>query len=65
MPGVDARVFRYGIFQFYAATGELMKDGTPISLETQPAKLWDLPLSRAGAGNASDTGDLGNDMPAS
>ncbi|CAN5876487.1 hypothetical protein BH18ACI5_BH18ACI5_03540 [soil metagenome] len=39
---------RFGVFQFSAASGELFRDGTPVRLQTQPAKVLAALVARAG-----------------
>lgn len=41
-------VFRFGVFEFHAGSLDLTRQGTPIRLQTQPARLLKLLLSRAG-----------------
>ncbi|MGA3242016.1 MAG: winged helix-turn-helix domain-containing protein, partial [Bryobacteraceae bacterium] len=40
--------YRFGVFQFRAATLELAKNGTPIRLQPQPARLLNLLLMNPG-----------------
>ncbi|MEI9977122.1 MAG: winged helix-turn-helix domain-containing protein [Ignavibacteriota bacterium] len=47
-PRIDACVYRFGAFQFNAATLALVKSGVSIRLRPQPARLLRLLLSRAG-----------------
>jgi DNA-binding winged helix-turn-helix (wHTH) protein len=44
----SARVFRFGVFEVDAATGELRKQGLRIRLQEQPAQLLLMLLNRAG-----------------
>jgi TolB-like protein len=39
---------RFGLFQFDPATGELSREGTPIRLQPQPARVLAILLGRAG-----------------
>jgi DNA-binding winged helix-turn-helix (wHTH) protein/TolB-like protein len=41
-------IYRFGVFEFDAAAGELRKNGRSVALEPQPAKALALLLSRAG-----------------
>jgi DNA-binding winged helix-turn-helix (wHTH) protein/TolB-like protein len=41
-------VVRFGVFQFSAASRELFRDGTPVRLQTQPAKVLAALVARAG-----------------
>jgi TolB-like protein/Tfp pilus assembly protein PilF len=47
-PGTEPQIFRFGVFDFDGSTGELVKNGTTISLQPQPAELLRLLLLRAG-----------------
>lgn len=40
--------FRFGCFEFQAATGELLREGAPIRLQAQPAKVLGALLEQAG-----------------
>ncbi|MCU1251227.1 MAG: transcriptional regulator, CadC, partial [Edaphobacter sp.] len=42
------RVFRFGVFEVDAATGELRKQGLRIRLQEQPSQLLLMLLERAG-----------------
>jgi DNA-binding winged helix-turn-helix (wHTH) protein len=44
----SARVFRFGVFEVDAATGELRKQGLRIRLQDQPSQLLLMLLHRAG-----------------
>src|ERR1700751_1949272 len=44
----SARVFRFGVFEVDAATGELRKQGLRIRLQEQPAQILLMLLNRAG-----------------
>jgi TolB-like protein len=44
----EPSVYRFGVFQFHAATLELAKNGTSIRLQPQPARLLRLLLANAG-----------------
>jgi len=44
----SARVFRFGVFEVDAATGELRKRGLRIRLQEQPAQFLLMLLDRAG-----------------
>jgi TolB-like protein/Tfp pilus assembly protein PilF len=44
----ESPVFRFGVFQFHAATLELARDGVRIPLQNQPARLLLLLLTNAG-----------------
>ena len=44
----SARVFRFGVFEVDAATGELRKQGLRIRLQEQPSQLLLMLLERAG-----------------
>jgi serine/threonine-protein kinase len=44
----DARWFRFGVFTFNSVSGELVKGGTRIRLQPQPAHLLTLLLRQAG-----------------
>ncbi|MBV8863834.1 MAG: PD40 domain-containing protein, partial [Acidobacteriaceae bacterium] len=44
----SARVFRFGVFEVNAATGELRKQGLRIRLQEQPSQLLLMLLDRAG-----------------
>ena len=44
----SARVFRFGVFEVDAATGELRKQGLRIRLQEQPAQFLLMLLDRAG-----------------
>src|ERR1700723_2148898 len=44
----SARRFRFGVFEFNQATGELLKGGSRIALQPQTAKLLDLLLNARG-----------------
>jgi hypothetical protein len=44
----SARIFRFGVFEVDAATGELRKRGLRIRLQEQPAQFLLLLLDRAG-----------------
>jgi eukaryotic-like serine/threonine-protein kinase len=44
----SARVFRFGVFEMDAATGELRKQGLRIRLQEQPSQLLLILLDRAG-----------------
>jgi eukaryotic-like serine/threonine-protein kinase len=44
----SARVFRFGVFEVEAATGELRKQGLRIRLQEQPSQLLLMLLERAG-----------------
>lgn len=39
---------RFGVFDFDAATGELRRDGVPVRLQPQPARVLSLLVARAG-----------------
>lgn len=39
---------RFGVFQFSAASGELFRDGTPVRLQSQPAKVLAALVARGG-----------------
>ncbi len=41
-------IYRFGVFEFDTATGELRKNGRAVALEPQPAKALALLLARAG-----------------
>jgi DNA-binding winged helix-turn-helix (wHTH) protein/TolB-like protein len=41
-------VARFGVFHFSAASGELFRDGTPVRLQSQPAKVLAALVTRAG-----------------
>jgi DNA-binding winged helix-turn-helix (wHTH) protein/Tol biopolymer transport system component len=45
---MSARVFRFGVFEVDAATGELRKQGLRIRLQEQPSQLLLMLLERAG-----------------
>lgn len=45
---MSARVFRFGVFEVEAATGELRKQGLRIRLQEQPSQLLLMLLERAG-----------------
>jgi TolB-like protein/Tfp pilus assembly protein PilF len=44
----EPSAYRFGVFQFHAATLALAKNGTSIRLQPQPAKLLNLLLANAG-----------------
>jgi TolB-like protein len=46
--GTDFSVFRFGVFQFHPGTLALTRQGAGIRLQTQPARVLTLLLSRAG-----------------
>lgn len=39
---------RFGVFDFDAATGELRRNGAPVRLPPQPARVLSLLVARAG-----------------
>jgi DNA-binding winged helix-turn-helix (wHTH) protein/TolB-like protein len=45
---MSAARIRFGAFEFQPATGELLRDGTPIRLQAQPAKVLAALLDRPG-----------------
>jgi TolB-like protein len=47
-PGTESRIFRFGVFDFNASTGELVKNGRTVLLQPQPAQLLRLLLLNAG-----------------
>lgn len=47
-PATSARIFRFGVFEVDAATGELRKQGLRIRLQEQPSQLLLTLLDRAG-----------------
>ncbi len=44
----DAAQFRFGIFEFHTSTGELRRDGIPVRLQAQPAKVLTALLEQPG-----------------
>jgi DNA-binding winged helix-turn-helix (wHTH) protein/TolB-like protein len=48
MPDQDSRRFRFGLFEFDAATGELRREGVLLRLQAQPAQVLSSLLERAG-----------------
>lgn len=55
-------LYRFGIFEFHAETGELRKNGRAVALEPQPAKALALLLERASArGGARADGIVSRD----
>ena len=54
-PETDTRIFRFGAFEFNPRASELLKGGTRVSLQPQPAQLLWLLLSKAGEGVTRDT----------
>jgi TolB-like protein len=54
-PETDTRIFRFGAFEFNPRASELLKGGTRVSLQPQPAQLLWLLLSKAGEVVTRDT----------
>ena len=48
MPGGGSRRFRFGRFEFDAATGELRREGIPVRLQAQPAQVLACLVEHAG-----------------
>ena len=47
-PGASGVRYRFGTFELDARTGELRRDGEPVKLQPQPARLLTLLVARPG-----------------
>jgi DNA-binding winged helix-turn-helix (wHTH) protein len=47
-PGNTPRVWRFGVFELDASSGELRRNGTVVKLREQPARILVLLLEHAG-----------------
>ncbi|MGA9667870.1 MAG: winged helix-turn-helix domain-containing protein [Terracidiphilus sp.] len=47
-PPIDSRRFKFGLFTFETSSGQLSREGVPLSLQAQPARVLAHLISRAG-----------------